>query len=121
MFCFLDERAQAFFPEWPDVAKETVALLRAELGRHPSDHATNQLLRELLDGSEVFRTLWESHDVRQILDETKRFEHPVVGNLTLALEALNLIADPGLTMVIYAAEPGSRSEQRLSRLIAARA
>ena len=115
-FCFLDHRAKVFFPEWPDVAKETVALLRAELGRHPSDDAMSELVRHLFDGCEVFRSLWASHDVRQVLAETKCFEHPIVGPLTLALEALDVVADPGLTMVAYAAEPGSRSEEGLSHL-----
>ena len=112
-FCFLNPVAQTFFPEWPEVAEETVALLRAELGRHPSDAATNELVRDLLGGSEVFCTLWAAHDVRRILAEAKRFTHPTIGTLSLALEALEVAANPGLTMVAYAAEPGSASEQRL--------
>lgn len=115
-FCFLDDCAQKFFPDWTEVAEETVALLRAELGRHPSDEALNKLVSRLLEDSDAFRTLWASHDVRQVLAETKRFAHPAVGTLSLALEALNLAACPGLTMVAYAAEPGSLSEQGLSRL-----
>ena len=117
LFCFLDDGARALFPDWPEVAEETVALLRAEMGRHPTDSATVELVDRLLQGSADFRTLWASHDVRRILAETKRFAHPQVGPLTLALEALEVSADLGLTMVAYAAEPGSSSERALAELV----
>lgn len=117
LFCFVGVGAKELFPAWPEVAEETVALLRAEVGRHPSDRATADLVDALLEGSIAFRTLWAAHDVRRVLAENKEFAHPVVGSLTLALEALEISADPGLTMVAYAAEPGSSSEEALVRLI----
>ena len=116
VFCFLDPHAQTFFLEWLHVARGTVALLRAEVGRNPTDPAMDELVERLLSGSNVFSNLWTEHDVRQIFSETKRFEHPFVGTLTLAIEAQELIADPGLTMVSYPAEPGSASEHGLRRL-----
>jgi hypothetical protein len=42
--------------------------------------------------------------------------HPLVGDLTLNFEVLELPADPGLLLMTYAAEPGSVSEQRLAEL-----
>ena len=48
---------------------------------------------------------------------TKRFEHPVVGELTLAYEELAITAEPGLVLMVYTAEPGSPSAERL-RLLA---
>src|SRR5690242_20102155 len=97
-------------------AGDTVGLLRAELGRSPTDPETTDLIERLLDGSAVFRRLWSAHDVRRVLAETKRFAHPEAGPLKLALEAFDVSADPGLTLVAYAAAPGSPSEEGLSRL-----
>jgi hypothetical protein len=37
-------------------------------------------------------------------------------NLHLAYESLDMIADPGLTLTLYAAEPGSRSAHALDLL-----
>ena len=42
--------------------------------------------------------------------------HPLVGDLTLAFEMLELPADPGLSVLIYSAEPGSPSEGALLEL-----
>ena len=47
---------------------------------------------------------------------TKRLRHPLVGDLTLSYEALQLPADPGLVVVSYSAEPGSPSEAGLLEL-----
>ncbi len=46
----------------------------------------------------------------------KRIDHPIVGELHLTYEALDLVADPGLTMFSYSAEPGSESERSLALL-----
>ncbi len=46
----------------------------------------------------------------------KRFHHPLVGDLTLAYESLELPADPGLTLVTYSAESGSPSQAALHDL-----
>lgn len=47
---------------------------------------------------------------------TKRFNHPVVGELTLAYEELAITAEPGLVLMVYTAEPGSPSAERLQLL-----
>ena len=41
---------------------------------------------------------------------------PVVGDLELTYEAMDLSAETGLTMFAYTAEPGSKSEQTLNLL-----
>jgi len=46
----------------------------------------------------------------------KNMRHPLVGELELSFEAMELVADPGLTLWIYTAEPRSRSEEALNLL-----
>jgi MmyB-like transcription regulator ligand binding domain len=41
---------------------------------------------------------------------------PLVGDLTLNYDALELPADPGQTIVAYTAEPGSPAQQALDLL-----
>ena len=94
-----------------------VAIMRAEAGRDPHNRALQDLVGELSTRSDTFRTLWGAHDVRQHATGTKRYNHPVVGELTLAYEELLPTAEPGLVFMIYTAEPGSPSAERL-RLLA---
>jgi MmyB-like transcription regulator ligand binding domain len=46
----------------------------------------------------------------------KHYHHPVVGELRLSFNRLDLPVDHGLTIFTYAAEPGSRSEEALKLL-----
>ena len=115
-FFFLDPRATAFYVEWDRIANDVVAVLRAEAGRDPYDRDLSDLVGELSTRSELFRTLWAAHNVRRHDTGLKRFRHPLVGELTLTFEAMELVADPGLTMFVYTAEPGSKSEEALNLL-----
>lgn len=47
---------------------------------------------------------------------TKRLHHPEVGDLELNYEPMELLADTGLTVMIYSAEPGSPSADGLALL-----
>ncbi|KAB8191868.1 helix-turn-helix domain-containing protein [Nonomuraea phyllanthi] len=116
-FQFLDPASRDFYPDWDLFAEMCVAIMRAEAGRDPHDRALQDLVGELSTCSETFRTLWAAHDVRTHGTGTKRFIHPEVGELVLAYEELAVTAEPGLILMIYTAEPGSPSAERL-RLLA---
>ena len=96
--------------------RDLVAALRAEAGRNPYDKGLTDLVGELSSRSETFRTLWASHDVRLHRTGSKRLHHPVVGDVELSYEAMELPADPGLTLNVYTAEPGSPSADALGLL-----
>jgi transcriptional regulator with XRE-family HTH domain len=113
-FVFLDPRAPAFFPDWDRVAGDVVGALHAEAGRDPTDRDLTALVGELATRSETFRALWAMHNVHVHDSGVKRLHHPLVGELTLTYEAMELAASPGLTIAVYTAEPGSRSEEALN-------
>src|SRR5687767_4517117 len=115
-FLFLDPRARTFYVDWESVAGSVVAALRGTAGRNPYDRAMSDLIGVLSMRSEEFRARWASHDVRFHRSGTKRLQHPLVGDLTLAYESLELPADPSLMLVTYSAEPGSPSEAALQKL-----
>ena len=56
-------------------------ILRSEAGRNPYDRDLSDLVGELSTQSELFRTRWAAHNVRFHDTGTKRFHHPVVGDL----------------------------------------
>jgi hypothetical protein len=115
-FLFLDPRARTFYVDWEQTAHDVAASLHREVGRNPYDRALSDLIGILSTRSEEFRQEWARHDVRQHRSGTKRLRHPLVGDLTLEYEVLELPADPGLTLVTYSSAPGSVSEDRLAEL-----
>jgi transcriptional regulator with XRE-family HTH domain len=115
-FIFLDPAAPEFYQEWDRLASDTVALLRADAGRNPTDRGLSDLIGELSTRSDIFRVRWADHNVRQHRSGIKHFHHPVVGDISLAYESLELVADPGLVLNGYSAEPGSASQDALNLL-----
>lgn len=115
-FQFLDPVSHDFYPDWDRFADMCVAVIRAEAGRDPHDKGIQDLVGELSTRSETFRTLWAAHNVRSHGSGKKRFHHPVVGEVTLVYEELAITAEPGQVLLIYSAEPGSPSAERLKLL-----
>lgn len=115
-FMFADPGARDFYLDWERQARDMVAMLRAESGRNPHDRALSGLIEELSTRSQAFRTWWDAHHVRVRRTGVKRLHHPVVGDLTLTCEALDLAADAGLRISAFTAEPGSPSDDALHLL-----
>jgi transcriptional regulator with XRE-family HTH domain len=115
-FAFLNPRATEFYADWERTATDLVGILQAEAGRNPYDPALTALIGELSTRSEEFRRRWAAHDVHAHIRGTKRINHPVVGRLELAYEAMELSGDSGQTLLAYTAEPGSPSQDALSLL-----
>ncbi len=116
-FQFLDPASRDFYPDWDRFAEMCVGVMRTEAGRDPHNRGLQDLVGELSTQSDVFRRLWADHNVRTHGAGTKRFNHPIVGEVTLAYEELAITAEPGLVLLVYTAEPGSPSAERL-RLLA---
>jgi hypothetical protein len=119
---FLDPAARGLYPDWPEVAKETVAALRASAADAPDDPRLVTLVGELSVKSAEFRRLWARHDVRAKAAGSKRIVSPAFGEVTVSWETLAVASAPGQLLVTYFAEPGSPSAEALAALqgIAAR-
>jgi len=115
-FAFLNGGGPEFYRDWDRTASDLVAVLRAEAGKNPYDRSLTDLIGELSTRSEEFRTRWAAHDVHFHRSGFKRLHHPVVGDLDLTYEAMELPADPGLTLLVYTAEPGSPTQDALNLL-----
>ena len=97
------------YPDWATVAAEAVGTLRLDAGRHPDDPATRHLVGELAMQSDDFRRWWADHRVVERSHGTKRMRHPVVGDLEIRYEAMNLPGDPDQTLFVYTTRSGSPS------------
>jgi transcriptional regulator with XRE-family HTH domain len=115
-FVFLDRRSRDFYRDWDGIADAAVGSLRAQAGRDPYDRDLTDLVGELSMRSDDFRIRWAAHDVRRYGSGTQRFRHPLVGDLTLNYEALEVVSDIDQTLIVYAAEAGSPSQESLNLL-----
>lgn len=116
-FMFLDEGARALYDDWAAGARSTVAALHLYAGKYPHDPRLAELVGELSVRDPDFRRWWAEHDVMRRTNGSKRYHHPVVGDLTLEYEALAPTGDPEQILGVHTAEPRSPSEHAL-RLLA---
>lgn len=117
-FTFLDPAAQDFYVDWDAACVATAALLRAEVAREPRDRALRDLVGELSTLSPEFRGRWAAHDVLIRHDGVKHLQHPEVGHVELVFQSLDLPL-PGRAvhdLIVYTAEPGTASADRLTLL-----
>ena len=113
---FLDPEFRALYADWPGVARECVAVLRMEAGRHPGDPSLAALVSELSARDADFRTWWASHRVRGPRRLRKEYRHPMAGDLILDVQQFSVDTDPSQMLVAYTAEPGSPSFEKLQKL-----
>lgn len=113
---FTDPAARDYHPDWDQSTAGVVAQLRADVGADQDDPRFRSLVEELSRTSDRFRALWARHDVSVAGAATGTIRHPELGDLVLRREKLALVGSARLVLVVYHAEPGSVSAERLSRL-----
>ncbi|MGP3916819.1 helix-turn-helix domain-containing protein [Nonomuraea sp. 10N515B] len=117
---FLDEEIKRMHGEgWPRLAQEHVAQLRLLAARYPKHPQIMEHVDAICSRSPEFRRLWNEHHVAAATHRDYVLDHPVVGELRLSAELVGFPGDPELQgMDLFAAEPGSESEDRLRHLAA---
>lgn len=102
---------------WGRAAREHVAHLRVLLGRYRGHSALTTHIDHMRELSADFARMWAQHPVAQVRDRTYVLHHPLVGELTLHGGLITLPDAPSCCgLDLFAAEPGSASEQALRRL-----
>jgi hypothetical protein len=116
-FVYLNpEAAREFFVDYDRIANDAAAMLRLEAGRNPHDKALIELVGELSTRSELFRQRWASHDVQFHRSGRKRLRHPIVGQLDLDFESMELSSAPGLYLNVYTAPADTPTADALKLL-----
>ncbi|MFJ1704594.1 helix-turn-helix transcriptional regulator [Kitasatospora sp. NPDC088346] len=112
----LDPAARELYPQWADVARQTVGFLRFSAGRYGGQPGFAALIAELSAGSTEFPALWAAHEVREKTWGSKRFRHRVVGEFELHYETIGLPGDEGCSLVILSPDPDSADDTALRLL-----
>ena len=113
----LDPGGHQLGPAWEETAAELVAVLRSAAGPDVDDPHLAELVGELSVRSELFRRLWARHDVRRHPGGgVYRVAHPQVGDLELRYDKFAVADAEDQVLVVYQADPGSRSAEALTLL-----
>lgn len=115
---FLDPGERSVFLDWEQVTARYVAAFRKSVGTATDDPRFVELVGELSLSSDRFRQLWARQDVRVRQGTPIRMCNPQVGKLTVHCEKLAINGVPGQTLVIYHAQPGTSSAEKLILLAA---
>ncbi|MFE4827670.1 helix-turn-helix transcriptional regulator [Streptomyces sp. NPDC056672] len=115
-YYLLDPAARDRVGDWDRIAAETVAILRLEAGRYPHDRQLADLVGELTLRSVEFSDWWNDHRVLRRTHGTKRYHHPLVGDLHFSYESFQAPGDTDQTMCVYNVEPGSPTAESLQLL-----
>jgi transcriptional regulator with XRE-family HTH domain len=113
---FTDPEASSSHPDWAQNTASVVAQLRADTGAEEDDPRFQALIGQLSMKSERFRQLWARHDVSVIGAPTGIIRNPQVGDLALRREKFAIPGTARLVVVMYHAEPGTDSADRLALL-----
>lgn len=111
-FALLDPAARTFWREYEQTFRFSGPLLRRVVAENYYDPVLMQLIDELVSSSILFNVGWSTGDAVDNVAGIDKLHHPLVGDLDLNYEVMAL-EDTGLFLVVYFAEPGSESEQRL--------
>ncbi|THG34309.1 helix-turn-helix transcriptional regulator [Glaciibacter flavus] len=113
---FLDEAEQDLFEDWERAAAALLAGFRRTVGSSVDDPRVVELIGELSLVSPTFRQLWARHDIAERTGASVTLDHPVVGRLRLDREKLAVSGTDGIMVVVYHAQPGTESAERLALL-----
>ena len=117
---FTDPSKRTLYADWRAVARDCVSHLRTTAARYPDDPRLTSLVGELSVEDRDFGQWWGSRLVPSRGVDTKKFQHPVVGELVLDWDSFTCSSAPDQELVVWTAEPGTPSYDGL-RTLASRA
>ncbi|MGW1676073.1 helix-turn-helix transcriptional regulator [Saccharopolyspora sp. NPDC002376] len=113
---FLDPHTRELYADWDRKARGLVASLRLAAGRHPEDALLASLVGELSVKCPEFVALWGDHRVKPCEGDSFRLRHPLVGELTITQQSLQLTHSPEQSLVVVTTEENSPSTDTLDLL-----
>ncbi|MEU1997338.1 helix-turn-helix transcriptional regulator [Nocardia gamkensis] len=110
---FTDPAMRTLYDNWESVARTCVAILRMDAAANPTDPQLTALVGELSIADEQFRQWWAARNVARQEFGSKTLHHPDVGEMTLNWDTFSSSGDSEQQLVLWSAEPGTTSHEKL--------
>ncbi|MCP2276224.1 Helix-turn-helix domain-containing protein [Nocardia amikacinitolerans] len=110
---FTDPAMRTLYDDWESVARTCVAILRMDAATNPTDPQLTALVGELSIADEQFRQWWAARNVARQEFGSKTLHHPDVGEMTLNWDTFSSTSDSEQQLVLWSAEPGTTSHEKL--------
>jgi transcriptional regulator with XRE-family HTH domain len=114
-FAHPEQRSLYEEPELSTHSRLLVSMLRTTATIDGPKSYAASIVRALQKLSPEFAEIWEAHEVVVAHSRTKRFRHASVGELELYCELIDN-RDQQQTLIVFTAEPGSESAEKLRLL-----
>jgi len=108
-YLFLDPLSRERIINWSEFAELTITSLRLEIGRRPNDLILRHLIDELRSADQDVARWWDDNTVRDYSSVAKRIMHPIVGELEFDIDIVSGTNNRDQRLVIYTAQPDSRT------------
>lgn len=117
---FTSTRYRNAIDNWEDQAAHVVAEFRGDAAQFPDDPDFQRLANKLISVSPEFAELWSRHKVGRHPHGFKTVIDPAAGELAFEYTRLPVVDRPGDRLFLFNGKPGTRSWDRLNRLMDAR-
>ena len=107
--------SRRLMPNWEHMARQHVAMFRADNAGLLKEPWILQLVEELRRSSREFAEWWSEHAVSEAQSGHKTYEHPLAGRLTFDFTNLLAADSPNLHLITYTASD-EETRQRVAEL-----
>lgn len=102
---------------WEAETQRAVRRFRAEAAKYPGDRDFRRMIERLTADSDVFRRIWQRHEVEAFEDDLKTIDHPDVGAVRVRAVKLRPLDHPHLLLLVHVLDDEC-SRERMERLLA---
>ncbi|WP_179476416.1 helix-turn-helix transcriptional regulator [Mycolicibacterium vinylchloridicum] len=101
---------------WEAETQLAAGQFRAEAAKYPGDPHFGRVIDKLTHDSDIFRDIWNRHEVQGFVDDVKAVNHPEVGVVRVRLIKLRPLDHPQLLLMVHMLAD-EESRMRMAQLL----
>lgn len=115
---FADPAHRRLLVDWETVAKNAIAMFRADYARYVGDADFERLVQGLIRVSPEFAAWWPKREVIQPLAGRKRLDHAVAGRMEFEYSSFGVSDRPDMKLIVFTPLEEDGTAEKLRLLLA---